>query len=756
MSNLQVRAFSIMDFSGGLTDNNINAPLNRAETVDNFFIRPNKSIQSRFGSHVEDAANAPLIPGGNQRISNLINYDKDDSVLYVSAEEMYHRPTAAYMTLTGPSGNDLWANATTANHTSTTQWKRHVFLANDVFDSVKKVYKDSGGTLRLRTAGLPQVASDPTITPTADTNRNYIYAFVHFYEYTAGNETFQDFGPTRLVEVTDSDDPGTNQNDITAIPVLANGADESWDTTVIKVKIYRTINNGSTLFEIGEVTNGTTVFTDNFADTAISDNTTIYTNDGSLDNDPPPTCKFVHVVGDVAFYAHTKEGTDTLSGDVRQSVPGDPDSCPASLRDTLDDEITGISSIQSIPIVFCRKFVYRLDGLFDAQGRGGISHVRIDDTAGCVSNNSIVQAEDMVFWCGNDGFYASDGYKVVHISDHFNDRYSSLMAESTDLENIYGSYDEKNGLIFWAMQSNSSSGDNDIIYILDLRWGVSRTSSFTTMSGGSSFRPSSIAFFNEELYRADSRGYMFVHSSTDENDPLVNTGVSPSTWDVQPVIWTYKGITTDFGNPLVRKWVPRIKLSARNVTNVTIGIFAENNDDQFRREVTPIRYRRNFVWGDPEFVWGDADFVWGASGLIEQQRRLPKRGLRCSYMQVEFTNAYAVITNSDNLGTATVDATANTVTLDNAATTDWPVLSVGYFISFEEDGYVKEYEVTARTADVLTVLDPSSELQDGSSKWLLRGYRKSEVFNLLGYTLSYGFLSRTQSTFEVGEAGLNT
>jgi len=755
MSNLQIRPLTANDFSGGLTDNFINAPLNRYEEGDNFLIRPNKSLESRSGSHVEDATNAPIIPAGNQRIGSVINYDRNDTLFVQSGKKIYFRDPLTYTTLTGPTGNDLWDAGTVATHMAHTQWKKHIFLTNDSFDTPKKIYKDSGGTVRLRTAGLPKLASDPTITPSAAAANTYLYAFLHFYEYTAGAQTFQDFGPTRIVEVTSSDDPGTNQNDITLIPVLANGSSESWDTTVIKIKIYRTVNGGATLFEIGEVTNGTTVFTDNFSDTIISDNETIYTNDGSLDNDIPPLCKYVHVVGNTGYWCHTKEGSDTLPNDIRQSVPGDPDSCPASLRDTVEDEIKGVSSIQSIPIIFCRNHIYRLEGEFDAQGRGAITHIRIDDTAGCASHNSIVQAEDMVFWAGNDGFYASDGYKVIHISDHFNDRYADLIANADDAENIYGAYDEKNGRIFWAVQKAAASSDNDILFSLDLRWGITENSSFTTFSGGDSFRPGSITFFNKELVRADNRGYILIHSTTDDNDVKIDTGVSPTLWVNKSVEYLYQGPATDFGSPLVRKWVPRLKVTARNVTNVTIGLFATNDDNGFERTITPIRYRKNFTWDDPEFVWGDPEFVWNASGMIIVQRRMPKKGLRCSYMQIKIANANAVITNSDTLGAATVNTTLKTATLDTAAVADWPVDSVDYFLSFETDSYTQQFQVTVRTDDTLTFLDPGSVAPTGSRKWLLKGIRKSETLNLLSYTLNYGFLTRTQSTFETGQAGAN-
>jgi len=48
-------------------------------------------------------------------------------------------------------------------------------------------------------------------------------------------------------------------NQIAAIPVLAGG---NYDTSNIKVRIFRTTDNGSTSYYVGQVTNGTVTFQD--------------------------------------------------------------------------------------------------------------------------------------------------------------------------------------------------------------------------------------------------------------------------------------------------------------------------------------------------------------------------------------------------------------------------------------------------------------------------------------------------------------
>ncbi len=753
---IQVGPMEVNKFSGGLADDIFNNTPDRAQILDNFVILSNETPQTRPGSVVDElSVGNGRIPAGNQRIGTLINYDNNSQLLVQSAKKFYYRNPAAYTTIQGPSGNDVFSSGGVANIVSYTTWNKHIFVTHDGWPRPMKIFKDNAGVMQVRSSGLPDLANSPTVVAGAAGVQNFIYAFHYFYEYMVGNQTFQDAGPVTFVELVNSADPSVNPNNISVIPVIANGATENFDTSNIKVKIFRTTNGGIDSWYLGEVTNGTTVFVDNIADATIVDGELLYLTDGSLDNDPPPVAKFVHVVNNIAYYGFLKEGSEEFPFDYRASAPFDPDSCPADFRDTVEDTIKGISSVQSIPIILCTKYIYRVEGAFDQYGRGSMNHTRISDNAGCVSNISIVQAENGLFWAGNDGFYYSDGYKVMKISDGINDRYKALLAAQTNKTRIYGKFNELERRIMWGIQTDSSSFDNDTLVVLDLRYGVKEDSCFSTWSGGNSFRPTAVEYFNGLLYRADTRGYVFKHDEQYLTDPLVDTSAFPENWFTRPVIHQYRSVAFDFGSTFMRKISTKILLTCRNKTNVSVQITAINDDGKLERSLKEIRWRRNFTWGDPEFVWGDPDCFWNAEGLIEQWRRMPARGLRFSYLQIDITNSYTAITNSDTIGTATFNPGANTAVLDTAAVSDWPLDCVGYFVSTEVDGYVRQYEITARTDDTLTLLDPTNTLPFGSLKWLIRGTKKSEVLNILSYNIHWANLSKTQSTFETGQDGGN-
>lgn len=747
-------SIEVKDFSGGITDNFINAPPNRAETLDNFILLNNKSLLLRPGSDIDDSVN-DILPVGAQRIGALLNYNNSDALLVQTADRIYYRNPSAYTNLVGPTGNDAFSVGTTADYISHTQWNRHLFVTNDQFSSVQKIYRDGSNVLQIRTAGLPYLASNPTVTAGAAGARNYLYAFLYHYTYTVGTEIFEDFGPPVLVELNNSGDPSINPNSISLIPVLSNGATQNWDTTVIKVYIYRTEDAGDVLYKIGEVTNGITVFSDNVADSIAVDNEPIYTEGGVLENEPPPLCKYVHVVNNIGFYGHIKEGSEVFPNKYRQSVPFDIDSCPGQLEGQVEDEIAGISSVQSIPIILCKRHIYRIEGIYDETGQGFSNPVRISDTAGCVSALSIVQAENKIFWAGNDGFYVSDGYSCQKISFHLNESYASMLSEISDSRRIVGIYDEKKRTIKWALTSDSASLDNDTIFILDLYYGVSSESTFYSWSGGASFRPTSIVMFDGYLYRADTRGYVLKHDENLYTDAKIDTLVSASLWKRQTIIYNYRGPASNLNYANLRKWVTKFLITCRNRTNISIQPNAINDDGLVVRPLKEIRWRKNFVWGDPEFIWGSPECVWNAEGLIEALRWFPAKGLRCSYIQMQITNSYTIITNSDTLGDATVNNTLKTVTLNNAVAADWPVQSVDYYISFEEDDYTAQYLVTVRTDDTLTYSDSGNTSPNGTQKWVLKGYKKDECINLLSYCLKFAVTSDTEPTYTASEAGAN-
>ena len=689
---LQTQQLAVEDFSGGITDYVLNAQPNQSATIENLVINNNQRLEAVAGSaayYPTDAA--AQIPAGNVRVCGL--FKSLDPVLYVnSARNIWYADTSSWTVLNGPTGNPAISTGTTASFISTSEWNEHTYVTNSDYAVPVKIYKDGSGVPVVRTAGLPDLSATPTVGGTAGLN-NYIYAFHYYYQYQIGTTTFEDYGPTTLVPKTSIAQPSVSSVSITGLPVLSNGATLNYDTATIKIYIYRTANNGLTLYKIGEVTNGTTTFTDNFADNAITSNLLLYTNGGVLDYDPPPLCKYVHVVNSVAYYCNIKDGANIYRNQIRQSIPGDPDSAPAVLTIDLLEEIVGISSYNDNPIVFTKKRVYRLNGLYDELGQGQVTYEDITKTVGCVSNNSIVQTRYGVFWAGDDGFYWTDGFQFKKVSDSINERYKDLVSSATRAARIYGTYDTVKNDVIWACTSQDNSTDNDCFFALDLRWGITEASCFTTRVGGDSFSPTAVVYYGNDLVRGDRRGYVFRHNSSYTTDPKINTLANYSTWTTQTIIPNYVSTVFNFGLPMVRKWVAKMLISMQNETDVSVQINSINDQSTTTDPLLPIRVRENVLWGTTTTIWGGATPSWSSSQLIEQMRRFPATGLRCSFKQIQITQAYTAVYNSDTFGVANVNSTTKVASLTGGLA--WPTDSVDYYITFNSDNYVKQYLITA-------------------------------------------------------------
>jgi len=135
---------------------------------------------------------------------------------------------------------------------------------------------------------------------------------------------------------------------------------------------------------------------------------------------------------------------------------------------------------------------------------------------------------------------------------------------------------------------------------------------------------------------------------------------------------------------------------------------------------------------------------------------MPAKGLRLSYLQIQITNALGIVTNSDTDGLASINKSTKMAVLSGGT---WPSQSVGYFLTLSTDNYTRQYEVSAinGAGDTLTLLDSGNNLPPtGSYKWELKGYKKGEPLNLLGYNLHWDNVDQNAGTFHAGDDGGNS
>ena len=745
----------IDDFTGGITDFPIDAAQNRYQEADNLIITVNGKLKTVNGAVLLDEAK-PLIPAGNQRIGALIDFS--DRIFVQSARKLYEEDTAWDTVLTVAS-KDVFSAGDITTPVSYTEWNKQLFLTNSEFSKITKVFYDNTNTLKAVTAGLPSMAA-PIASGGAGGGNNYILGFHYVYTYNVGDIQYTDFGPVTFVQLTDIDEPDTTPINISSIPELVNTVDDSYDVVNVKVRYYRTQANGDALTQVVELANGTTNYVDSNSDSSIVDNTVLYTEGGVLSNDAPPLAKYIHVANGACFYAHVKDGSNIYGYRILQSVVDDPDSVPAGNFLDLEDDITGISSFSDRVIVFAKNATYRVDGVFDTTGGGGMTYQKISDTIGCISHNSIVQLPNGVVFADEDGFAFTDGFKVYRITDQLIKRYKNLVLTDQQRRRIVGSYDKENRRVYWTVQENELiSSDCNKMYILDTRWGLTPESVFTTQSGGQylpdNFSATAIIFRDKEMIRADRRGYIFKHNEEILSYPLVDTLSVATTWDTAAIIYDYITIATSFGETKFRKYTPKMVVSMENVSNLSLQI-TSITDLKKRNTLQPLRFRGNWVWRDPLFKWREPSFKWGGTGFIQQQRMFDSNDLRCTYKQIQLSNSLTIIANSDALDTVTSNTILKTITFDNPADHNWPTNVKTYTIAFENDDYTREFEIVSRSDDTLVLSDSANLMPAGSDlKWVMRGYAKNEVLSLLTLTVMYAYLGQTQDYFSPTSLGNN-
>jgi hypothetical protein len=585
---------------------------------------------------------------------------------------------------------------------------------------------------------------------------SFLYKFVYRYDYTVGQEDHIDFGtPSESISVstfispeslvagdTDAEDPV----EISSIPVLANTSTQNWDTANIKVEVHRTTNGGTVFRKLGELTNGTTTFTDSILD-AENTGELLYTTGGVVGNDQPPKAKYIEILNGIALYGNYDEGSESFPNRVRQSILNDPDSCPADFYDEFDEEVTGIGSTRSNFVVFCSNSTYREEGSFDEQGRGFLRHERISDSIGCINHASIVKTDVGLFFAGNNGFYYTDGYQVMRVSSEIEPTYLSYTAGATQKSSLVGTYDKLQRRVLWTMKSTEAAAAPDKIYVFDLNWGIKQDGAFTSWSGNS-LSPTALCFFGGYIIRGHKDGYIFRHKDSLYFDPKVNTAVAATSWTVETLRWSLKTTHSDYGSAFLRKYATQLFLEAKQITNVSIQ--PTTNVDKGRKvdDLRPIRSRKLLDWGDPNMQW-TTEFTASAGETIDQRRRFAAGSLRGNYLSIEMGNAYTVVIGSDTLGVADITKTgAETyrATLDSV-TYNWPTYSEDYYIRLAGTDYL----ITSRVSDkVIEFTDPTDTLAapQANVEWELWGYPKNEKLNLVGFHVAFLPLGQQQHAYQ--------
>lgn len=754
------------DFSGGVTDYYLSAPENKMRQCDNLLINQYQQLGKVFtrpGSKLYDAEHPKIIT--SSRINTCFSYQ--DRLYVQSGQRLFYynkfavAPNSKWTEIIGPLLS-AFPGATGDDSFSYASWNYHTFITNaSSFGYLMKI-TTADGIPMIRQAGLPKFPAGTVASNEGDTasvnNYKYYYKICYKQTYYAGplgDTQFVDIGsPTLPIEIEKASAISpTKKVKLTNIPVLTNVAIPPTSYGLAPTKqIYRTKNNGTSYYLVGEIFNSDTEFEDVTTDEDLELGEPLYTNGGVVANDPPPISKCIHIKNDIAYYGNC----DFDYYRVRQSIPGDPDSCPESFYLDLDDDIVAISSTKNNVVVLCKSRIYRIDGFFDELGRGGMVADRISDITGCISVQSVVQALDGVLWAGQDGVYYTDGFKVIKLNQDYDKTYQTFVSSDfSSLRNrrIQGKYDRRKNRVWWTVQDENGA-DLNKCYILDLNWGIRENATFTTASG-KSFSPCAIEFINGDMIRCNQLGHVLIHQQGLYVDPVAHSSLPAAQWASEPIVYTLETSAYNFGTSATRKYVTRANITCESETNLALQITSNNDDDKVISDLLPIRYLGNIFWGEPDVYWMNDALIWNKQGLIHEKRLMPAKSLRCNYKSLVFKNASVAIVSSDIIG-STVDINATTKTVILNLNRKFPTKSIGYYIAFENDNYTQEYEIIAISGDSRQIQYSdllNTSLSGTSKKWVMRGYPKGETLNLLNFSMIYEESGPSLNPYRTSDSG---
>jgi hypothetical protein len=443
-------------------------------------------------------------------------------------------------------------------------------------------------------------------------------------------------------------------------------------------------------------------------------------------------------VSNVTLYANTPDNPSRIY----QAKPSVIDGVSGFTYLDLPSECMGVSSHLGVKLAWTADRTYRVEGSFDATGNGSMSYIPISSDTGLKASFSPVQTDYGVVFFGGDGIYKTDGYTVTRISSKWRTTYATFVSTSAKCGVIQGTYDIKTKRVWWTINANSS--DCDSILVLDLNFALNDNAVFSIFNGASSaslgntFRPSALVSFSDVMIQGDTKGIVMKYDESYTYDMRVNEGAAYSTWGKMWIPYSYISSEMDFGTIKTRKWIPQMNFKAMNKgTNLSLQFVSVNDDGRVTSDLRPVRYR-------------------GSGKTIEEKRKFPAGSLRCGTKRIQFKNAKVVITNSDTLGQATLNTTANTLTLLSGT---WPGSGAGdyaeQYISFDNDSYVTEWAIASTSSGVMTISDTGNTLPaNGTYKWMIRGYPKDEKLELVSYSLDVALLGPSQQSAK-GDSGDN-
>lgn len=753
MLNVQVqvpesRKLQIRSFTGGYTDMECNVPPNCFVEFKNVILEKNGSVCSRYGSRIADIANPKNSTGC--RNEHLVCFK--ESILIFNEKKINLLKDGVLTEISGPNTTDLMCEADKLTCSDTAVWNDQLIVVDDACSQPMRIYCDAAGDLVSVTLGLPKIVTPPTVTSNTDEGCDYIYSFVYCYPYQVGTTQYLDLSCPIYVRIDDGPDFDTLGEgvDITDLPVFVSPPGKNYDDANIRLKIYRTTKGGTTYYEIGDIANGTTTFTDGNADSAIQNNEIIFNQDDDTFYDQAPPASMVTVTNDVVWYGgQVKRNGVVYKNRLYQALGENPSVSPSDWYIEFEGDIIGLSDYQDFPIVgiktpqnTCR--LYRVEGRIDIQGRGLLQSRVISEETTFINNRSITRARTGLYFWGDGGIFRTDGTRTEEISEKFCETYCTWIDTDIQRKNVYGEYDKQNGRIYWAFTSDSNLVENDKILVYD-----ERHNAFSIWDNEDCFSASSLLVKDKVLYRGGELGYLYLHDKNDLTDPIPEfDNLDVSTWRTKHVPWKIKSPDLDLGDCDNNKWLQQMNFMGKPDTNQTFDIRYEYNGCKSPLDLKCVEHRYSQGWCT-EDAWCDSEWCAGDTCYMFETRRFRCGKLRSRYMNFELCPKLAELECAipNNTGTyMALDTVAASITKNSGASFNADdigrtICIAGFNIPIT--GISADFK--SATVDLSTI---DGILTSGDYDYQIKGYPKNERIHFNCISITFCVMDDTGGAYQ--------
>jgi hypothetical protein len=776
---LDYQQLKISDFSGGITDKYVNSAPNEHKELTNYYVNEigKPELVQGYGVVYDSEVQS--------RIMGI--FELNDTLLVNRFEQMYVFNTGANtLTKVDPVNvsTPLFKYYGPTSYPNAIEWQDQLVVTNTgqssptvQYNRPRIIYRDAINNLQAFEAGLPYIENNFDVTPQdPDVTYGYIYAYHYSYEYTVGDTLYRSVGPVNFADRVTNEfkvSPGSPMSIINVDTLGITEAGTQYDLANIKLEIYRTIANGDVYYKLpsdgnplnlqGEYTlNALPVGTrlDLVEDDSLQTQAVIY-NQESPTRASAPKCKYITVSNDAVYYMNCAEevqDADTLTVStftrpyrLYQSVPGNPTNIDPSAFVDLDDELKGGGSLNGVTIAMTKSKIYRIEGQLDGAGNGTIRSKVISDTAGCVSHRSIIVANDRMYWCGNNGFYVTDGFNVILLTPRLLNSYGIITDNEARSERITATYYDREQRIIFATSDNDV--ENNEWWIFNIKAGTA-----FTKARGEAMNTSAVFAYNRKIYRGDELGYLYEHSDEYFTHLRRDSTIPASDWLRIHIPYRLETQSIDLGNNAVKKWGREATITYKTDTNQAILPVSNNDDEESVRDMKEIRRFSGWIWRDENVLWLDPEIQWRNAETQSRQRHFPRGQSRFRTKSVALEPAKTILYNSDWWGECLVEfvnpANPSDLKLTLSGTDVWPENILADTITFEDDDYLAEYQIKTRTDQILTTVGGAVSLGAGK-KWQVKGYAKEVEQEVKDITITYAFMDNVGDRFDKSEEGGN-